>query len=297
MKKILKILLIIGVLFLTNACVYASFISYEAEEYVMQIDNINEKIEKIDLVNFEECDMEETGWNYTANFEVVPLFGEEPIQHLDKHDTENYYIKQTVRYNYLSGKAANDIEHTAISGKYSEIEEGKIITYDLARNEKINNAQEFSSYSEGFLEDEFICVKTTTYKAYKLNPIKEISLSNIQNNKLIYNHDDYSNLKIGIRIKNENEEYKTFISNDNSMIMYRYGGNPIIDKEKITIFDYQTVTYKDNAEYSFKVPLKTSSQLVNFIIIISILLVLVITLFILNIILKKKKSNKKQINN
>lgn len=305
MKKILKSLLIICALFSINSYVYASYLSYDAEEYIMKINNINEKIERIDLVSFEECDMEETGWNYTTNFEVVPLFGEDTIKHLDKHDTENYYIKQRVRYNYLAGKAAQDIEHTVLSGKYSEIEDGKLITFDFARNERFKSENEFYDYCNvtydnefyGYYkaDEEFICVKTTTYyKSYKLTPIKEISLSNIENNTLTYNHDDYSNLKIGIRMKNENGEYKTFISNDNSMLMIRYGGNPIKDKEKITIFDYSTGTYEDNSEYSFKFPIKTGEQWLATMIVVSIiLLIIVIALIILNIILKKKKMNKK----
>jgi len=295
MKKIVNILLIICVLLSINPYVYASYTSYEAEEYIIQVKNINEEIERIDLVSFEECDMEETGWNYATNFEIVPLFGEESIEHLNKHDTEKYYIKQTVRYNYLSGKAAEDIEHTVLSGKYSEYDdEGNLITYDLAMDRRFNNTIEFYQYCEDAKDNEFICVKTTKYKSYKLTQMKEISLSNIENNALIYNHDDYSNLKIGIRTKNENEEYKTFISNDNSMFMTRYGGNLIIDKEKITIFDYQTVTYKDNSEYSFKVPVKTNNQLfATIIIVIILLLVMVTTLIIINIILKKKKLNKK----
>lgn len=290
MKKIVNILSIICMLFSINYYVYASVEFYEAEEYIIKINNINEEIGRIDLVSFEECDMEETGYNYTTNFEVVSLFGEDSIEHLNKHDTEKYYIKQTVRYNYLAGKAAKDIEHTVVSGKYTEVEDGKLITFDFARNERFKSENEFYDYYKA--DEEFICVKTTTYKSYKLTPIKEISLSNIKNNTLTYNHDDYSNLKIGIRIKNEKQEYKTFISNDNGMTMTRYGGNPIIDKEKITIFDYSTVTYKDNAEYSFKAPFKISSQLVNFIVIISILLVIIIALFILNIIFKKKRLNK-----
>lgn len=293
MKKILKSLLIICILFSINYSAYAMMETYEAEEYIIKIKNINEKIEKIDLVNYEECDMEETGGNYTTTHEIVPLFGEDDIYHLDKYDTENYYIKQIVRYNYLSGKAAQDIEHTVSGGIYSEKEDGKLITYDLARTERFNNNQDFYQSCQEAKENEFICVKTTTYKSYKLAPIKEISLSDIKFNKLVYNHDDYSNLKIGIRIKNEKQEYKTFISKNNSMIMTRYGENPIKDKEKIIIFDYQTGTYKDNAKYSFKAPFKTSSQQFNFIVIISILLIIVIALFILSIIFKKKKSYKK----
>ena len=77
------------------------------------------------------------------------------------------------------------------------------------------------------------------------------------------------------------------------MIMNRYGGNPIIDKEKITIFDYQTVTYKDNSQYSFKLPIQHTNQWIPTLILIAIILfVIIITLLILNIILKKKKWNK-----
>ena len=200
MRKILKILLIICILLSIDTYAYAMIYSYEAEEYIIKIKNINEEIEKIDLVNFEECDMEETGFNYTTTFEIVPLFGEEPINHLNKHDTENYYIKQTVRYNYLAGKAATDIEHTVVSGKYTEFEEDTLITYDLAMNRKFNNSQEFSSYCNGLQEDKFICVKTTTYKSYKLTPVKELELSVIESNQLSYKHDDLSILHIGIRM-------------------------------------------------------------------------------------------------
>ena len=293
MKKIIKLLSIICILISLASYSYAEFTSYEAEEYIIKIENINEEIEKIDLVNFEECDINDTGFNYTTTYEIVPLFGEENITHLDKHDTENYYVKQTVRYNYLAGKAAQDIEHTVVSGKYTEFDEDKLITYDLCMKRKLKNSQEFHSYCNDAEENEFICVKTTTYKAYKLTPIKEISLSEVKFNQLTYKHDDLSNLHIGIRIKNTSNEYKTFISLDNSLIMYRYGSNPIIDKEKITIFDYPTVSYESNSEYSFKVPLKTGGQQFNFIIIISVLLfIIILTFIILNIILKKKKLNK-----
>ena len=77
------------------------------------------------------------------------------------------------------------------------------------------------------------------------------------------------------------------------MIMNRYGGNPIIDKEKITIFDYKTVTYEDNSQHSFKLPIKNTNQWIPTLILIAIILfVIIIALIILNIILKKKKLNK-----
>ena len=74
--------------------------------------------------------MNDTGWNYTTNLEIVPLFGENIIDHLDKHDTENYYIKQNIRYNYLAGRAAKDIEHTVSWGKYLEEGDGTFGTFD-----------------------------------------------------------------------------------------------------------------------------------------------------------------------
>ena len=290
MKKTLKILSLVCIVISIASYAYANYTSYDAKEYIIEIKNINEEIEKIDLVNFEECDMEETGFNYTTTFEIVTLFGEDLIKHLNKHDTENYYVKQTVRYNYLAGKAAQDIEHTVVSGKYTEFDDDKIITFDFARNERFKNENEFYEYCKIVNSQEFICVKTTNYKSFKLTPIKEINLSNIENNKLIYNHDDYSNLKIGIRIKNRNGEYKTFISNDNSMLMFRYGGNPIMDKEKVTIFDYSAVKYKDNSQYSFKLPIRNNNQWIPSLILIAIILfIIVIILIIFNIILKKKK--------
>lgn len=311
MKKTFKILSLICILISIAIASYGyvddilSYTSYDAEEYIIKIENINEEIEKIDLVSFEECDIEETGYNYTTNFEIVPLFGENIIGHLNKHDTENYYIKQNVRYNYLAGKAANDIEHTVSGGKYFEEGNGTFGTLDWARTERFKSEKDFYDYCnltyenniyelyKADKENTFICVKTTNYKPYKLTTIKEISLSNIENNTLTYNHDDFSNFKIGIRIKNTNGEYKTFISNNNSLLMYRYGGNPIIDKEKITIFDYQSVTYKDNSQYSLKLPIKHTNQWIPTLILIAIILfVIVITLLIFNIILKKKKLNK-----
>ena len=311
MKNIVNILLIICILISISIASYAyvddilSYTSYEAEEYIIKIEDINEEIERIDLVSFEECDIEETGYNYTTNFEIVPLFGENIISHLDKHDTENYYIKQNVRYNYLAGRAAKDIEHTVSGGKYFEEGNGTFGTLDLAITERFKSEKDFYDYCnltyenniyelyKADKENTFICVKTTSYTPYKLTPIKEISLSNIKNNTLTYNHDDFSNLKIGIRIKNTNGEYKTFISWDGSMIMNRYGGNPIIDKEKITIFDYKTVTYEDNSQHSFKLPIKNTNQWIPTLILIAIILfVIIIALIILNIILKKKKLNK-----
>lgn len=305
MKKTLKILSLFCI-FISIVCyAYASYTTYEAEEYILKLENINEEIEKIDLVSFEECDMEETGGNYTTTFEVVPLFGEESIDFLDKHDTENYYIKQIIRYNYLAGRAAKDIEHTVLSGKYVEEGNGTFGTFDWARTERFKNENEFYYYCnitnenkiyelyKADKENTFICVKTTTYKSYKLTPIKEINLSDMKNNTLTYNHDDFSNLKIGFRVKNKNGEYKTFKSNENYTTMTRYGSNPIIDKEKIIIFDYEAGTYKSNSQHSFKVPIKTGSQWVSFIFTISILLLVVIISFIiLNIISKKKKLNK-----
>lgn len=283
-----KILLIICILISTTNSAYAMIHSWKAEDYVIKINNINEKIEKIDLVSFEECNLEETGGNYTTTFEIVPLFGEESIDFLNKHDTENYYIKQIIRYNYLSGKAAQDIEHTVLSGKYDEYNKGKLITYDLARNEKFSNALEFYQYCSVAKYNDFICVKTTTYKSYKLTPIKKINISDIKLNKLKYKHDDLSNLKIGIRVKNENGEYKTFISNENSMWMRRPGGKPIIEeKQKIIDFDYSTGKYKTNAYESFLSP--SNTMLIQILIVTIILFAIVITLIIFNIILKNKK--------
>lgn len=309
MKKTFKILSLICILISIASYVYAddilSYTSYEAEEYIIKIENINEEIEKIDLVSFEECDMEETGYNYTTNFEIVPLFGENIIGHLDKHDTENYYIKQKVRYNYLAGRAAKDIEHTVSWGKYFEEGNGTFGTLDWAITEKFKSEKDFYDYCnltyenriyelyKADKENTFICVKTTNYTPYKLTTIKEISLSNIENNTLTYKLDDFSNSQLGIRIKNTNGEYKTFISGNVSMFMERFGGNPIIDKEKITIFDYQSVTYIDNSQYSFKLPIKHTNQWIPTLILIAIILfVIIIALLILNIILKKKKLNK-----
>ena len=256
-------------------------------------------------MSFEECSLEESGGNYTTTFEIVPLFGEERINYLNKHDTENYYINQIIRYNYLAGRAAQDIEHTVSSGKYVEEGNGRLSTFDWARTERFKSEKElydycnlvyenhFYNYYEADKENTFICVKTTNYKAYKLTPIKEISLSNIENNTLTYNLDDFSNFKIALRFKNKNGEYKTLKSNEGSMTMTRYGSNPIKDKEKIIIFDYQLGTYESNSQYSFKVPIKTSSQWLVAIFIISIILLVVVIAFIISIIIsKKKKLNK-----
>jgi hypothetical protein len=84
MKRILKILSFICILISITSYAYASYTTYEAEEYILKIENINEELERIDLVNFEECNSEETGGNYTTTFEVIPLFGEESIDFLDK---------------------------------------------------------------------------------------------------------------------------------------------------------------------------------------------------------------------
>lgn len=291
MKKTFKILLIICILISTTNSAYAMIHSWEAEEYVIKINNINEKIEKIDLVNFEECKLEETGGNYITNFEVVPLVGEDDKEHLYNHDSENYYIKQIVRYNYLSGRAKDDIEHTVSSGMYKEKEEGILKTYDEAREEKFKTDVELYQHCSEAKYNEFICVKTTSYKAYKIIPIKEISVSDIKLNKLKYRHDDLSNLKIGIRVKNEKGEYKTFISNENSMWMRRPGGKPIIEeKQKIIDFDYSTGKYKTNAYESFLSP--SNTRLIQILIVTIILLVIVIALIILNIISKKKNLSK-----
>lgn len=291
MKKILKSLLIICILISITNSAYAMIYSWDAEEYIIKINNINENLEKIDLVNFEECELEETGGNYTTNVEVVPLVGEDDRKHLNNHNSENYYIKQIVRYNYLSGKAAEDIEHTVSGGIYQEKTEGKLITYDEARTERFKSNAELYQHCSEAKDNEFICVKTTSYKAYKITPIKEIDLSDIKFNKLKYKHDDLSNLKIGIRVKNENGEYKTFISNENSMVMRRPGGKPIIEeKQKIINFDYSTGTYKTNAYESFLSP--SNTRLIKILTVISVFLVVIMICSIIILVLKKRRLKK-----
>jgi len=292
MRKILKSLLIICILISITNSAYAMIHSWEAEEYVIKINNINEKLEKIDLVNFEECELEETGGNYTTNVEVVPLVGEDDREHFYNHYSENYYIKQIVRYNYLSGKATEDIEHTVSGGIYQENSDGKLITYDEARTERFKSNAELYQYCSEAKDNEFICVKTTSYKAYKITPIKEISVSDIKSNKLKYKHDDLSNLKIGIRVKNEDGAYRTFISNENSMWMRRPGGKPIIEeKQKIIDFDYSTGRYKTNAYESFLSP--SNTRLIQILIVTSVLLVLIMVLIIIIAALKKRRQNKR----
>ena len=67
MKKFLGVLLIFCSVFSFNK-VYAMITEYEAKSFTITVQNIDEKIEKIDVVAFEECEMEETGFNYETTY-------------------------------------------------------------------------------------------------------------------------------------------------------------------------------------------------------------------------------------
>lgn len=290
MKKFLGALLIFCSVFSFNN-VYASINYFDAKEFIIKVKNINEKIEKIELVNFEECEMEETGFNYETTHEVVEPYGDGMIDHLKEHDTENYFVDQKVHYNYLSGRFKDDIEHAIGGGFFMEVAEDGTIDYDYAYDHIYKTKKDFEIGCSMVLKQGVVCAKTTKYKSYKLTPIKELDISNIESNEFVYKHDDIRNLKIGLRIKNENSEYKTFIAPSESHIgMYRYGGNPRIEEEKIIVFDYSGVSYESNVAASFNTYIEPYVIIYGtIIIIVSILLLIII---IIALYLKKKKAKK-----
>lgn len=293
MKKFLGVLLIFCSVFSFNK-VYAMITEYEAKSFTITVQNIDEKIEKIDVVAFEECEMEETGFNYETTYEVVEPYGDGMIGHLQKHDTENYFIDQTVRYNYLSGRFKDDIEHAINGGSFSEVNENGIIDYDYAYDHIFKTKEDFEIGCSMVLHQGVVCAKTTKYTAYKLTTVKELDISNMESNEFVYNHDDLSNLKIGLRIKNEKGEYKTFIApREIYTTMYRTGYHPEIQEQeyhKIVVFDYSGVTYQSNTTASFRNYLEPYVIIYgSIIIIVSILLLIII---IIALYLKKKKAKK-----
>ena len=76
--------------------------------------------------------MEETGFNYERSLEVDDQYGDGMIDHLNEHDTENYFVAKKVHYNYLSGRFKDDIEHAIGGGSFMEVAEDGTIDYDYA---------------------------------------------------------------------------------------------------------------------------------------------------------------------
>lgn len=292
-RKIKIVFSFLAFTLLIYSYVFASMTSYNAEEYIIKINNINEEIERIDLIQYEKCDLDELGWEKKSSVEEVELYGDETITHRYDYDTENYYIDQIVRYNYLAGKAATDIEHVVHGGEYIEYDGQELVTYDVAKDERYKTKEEFEIGTLKIKDHKIICAKTIEYKAYRITPIKEINVSEIKSSELVYKHDDLTNLNIGIRIKLTDGKYKTFIPmGQNGLWMNRGGYKPILDKEKIIIFDYSEIEYESNANYSFnKAPVEDWVIILSLIIIVTIILLIIVC--ILNAIIKKKKTESK----
>lgn len=290
-RKIKIIFSFLAFTLLIYSYVFASMTSYNAEEYIIKINNINEEIERIDLIQYEKCDLDELGWEKKSSVEEVELYGNEIITHRYDYDTENYYIDQIVRYNYLAGKAATDIEHVIHGGEYIEYDGQELVTYDVVKDERYKTKEEFEIGTLKIKDHKIICARTIEYKAYKITPIKEINVSEIKTGELVYKHDDLTNLNIGIRIKLTDEKYKTFIPmGQNGLWMDRGGYKPILDKEKIIIFDYSGVSYESNVAASFNTYIEPYVIIYeSIIIIVSILLLIII---IIALYLKKKKAKK-----
>lgn len=74
-------------------------------------------------------------------------------------------------------------------------------------------------------EKDFICLRKVEYrcKTYKYNSSKELDVSNIKDNIFTYNssyipqNSGKKEMKIGIIMKNSNDEYKTFLIDRNSL--------------------------------------------------------------------------------
>lgn len=290
-RKIKIIFSFLAFTLLIYSYVFASTTSYNAEEYIIKINNINEEIERIDLIQYEKCDLDELGWEKKSSVEEVELYGNEIITHRYDYDTENYYIDQIVRYNYLAGKAATDIEHVIHGGEYIEYDGQELVTYDVVKDERYKTKEEFETGTLKIKDHKIICARTIEYKAYKITPIKEINVSEIKTGELVYKHDDLTNLNIGIRIKLTDGKYKTFIPmGQNGLWMDRGGYKPILDKEKIIIFDYSGVSYESNVAASFNTYIEPYVIIYgSIIIIVSILLLIII---IIALYLKKKKAKK-----
>lgn len=279
-KKIIIFSIIICILLSFNITSFAGLQDYEAKEYVIKINNINEPINKIDLVHYEECDISELGDKFNTYTEQVSLYDEDEPVIIPEYDKEKYLVDYSISYNYLAGRAAETPEN--------HIHGGFIITKDAA---DISTDQKFKKHN-GTLEQynlDFICVRTVTFTAYKLTKIKDIDLSQISNNTLTYKPDDLNNLAIGIRFLNNNNEYKTYLSMSPSLYMVRTMGTPVLETTKIIIYDYETREYKSNTEGNF-FNIDTE-QLILLTIIITILLTLIIFTLTFIIIKNKNKNN------
>lgn len=276
MKKVLKIILIVSIMIFINASSFASINLYDAEEYIIKIQNINEQIEEINLVNYEECPISETGVDYTDSIEKVSLYGDDEIPLVTGYNTENYFIKQTVIYNYLYGEAARNIEKVSSSGSEKRSIGKELKSMRFATDKKFKNEKEFQKECKEAKDYTFICVRSITYTAYRITSIKELEISSIKNGNFTYKHDDLSNLKIGLRIKDVNQEYKLFISEENNMSMTRAGGESNRDKEKIVIFDYIIGNYKTNANKPLENTRTDKCEGITFILICFVIAVLIV---------------------
>lgn len=285
MKKILKITIIVYIMIFTNTISYASINLYEAEEYIVKIQNINEQIEEINLITYEECLISETGSNYTDSIENVSLYGEDEIPSVTGYDTENFFIKQTIKYNYLYGEAAKNPEKASSSGFEGSYVGKELKSFNYATDKKFKNENEFQKECKEAKDHTFICVRSITYTAYRISYVKEFDISSIKYGNFTYKHENFSNLKIGLRMKNINQEYRIFVSEENDMWMTRSSWESNRDKEKIVVFDYITGNYKTNANKPLENALRDISNIIVYFLICFAIAILIV-------IFEKKTKNK-----
>ncbi len=287
MKKILKTILILSFIICVNISSYAAILLYDADEYIIKVQNIDDQIEEIRLLNYEECSLPEIGVDYTDTVEEVSLYGEDELPIVTGYDTENYFIKQTVIYDYVYGDAARNPKIRTILGQSMSGTGKNLKSMNFSVDQKFKNEKEFKKECKEAKYYEFRCMRSIVYTAYKISDVKKLDISNIKDGNYTYKHDDLSNLKIGIKIKNINQEEKIFISDENDLGMRRpvnYKEEP--DREKIILFDYITGSCRTNTEKPFEK--KGDSGIVY------LLICFVIAILVVKIEKKIKNKNKNE---
>ena len=284
-------IIIIYILISFNFTSFAGLDYYVADKYIMEIKNINESIEKIDLVNYEECNSKEVSQSLQTYTEQVSLFDKDSSIIVPNYNKEFFYVEPSISYNYLYGESTKNPELHVISGHTVKHDDnGNIVALDIATDKKFKNKNQlignFWNSTDNIQDLEFICVRTITYTCYKITPIKQLDTNQIISNTFTYDHDDLENLTIGIRFLNTNQEYKTYLTKHPYIGLERTMGTEKLDSAKIIRYDYETRSYETNASYDFTKP--KTDPLIYLIISLSTLLIIIIVVYK---IIRKKLNN------
>lgn len=280
-KKVFFCLTIIITMLFNMTFVNANYISYSAPLMHVEVNNIEDKIKSIALVIYDEnCNVEDAyrgsgldfsnanfleassnnEYEYCATFkDLVDPFKKEDYVFNNNYNKKDYMVSTSFSYTYRTG-----------AGGFGTHEKYKNV------DDFIKNSDYFTIYEDwdesliDFVEEEIkevrdnpiTCERTIFYSANRLVEVKDIEISEIKNNKLILNIDDFSELNkyrqddynagFAIRFENQKGEYTTIPIGSNEMFQDSYSQVNIKTQnlKKNVIVDYKKQTSSNNSYIS-----------------------------------------------